>query len=184
MEMQDNQAIQLKRIADVLEKFYKQQYPEDYQPEPPVTRVPLGEYARPVSSKPALKEMKMDIQQFAFRVSERDDDTVSREITLTIDESVALPEGLPRTQVRVVEGRAAGQTDGSLDPARNLELEGAFEVPEGTNFQISTVAVDNGGNRSEPTVQDLNATDEVNPLAEGVLERVPLDERSVDDPTT
>lgn len=182
-DMQDNQAIQLKRIADVLWLFYKKQYPEDMK-EPPLVRVPLGEYQKSLHQALGLRGMKMDIQQFAFRVSERTDDVVARVLTLTIPDEVEVPDGFPRVQVRTIEGAAAGQSDGDLSPDRDIATVGAFEVPEGANYTLSTVAMDNAGNQSVPTVQDLNAADEISPSSEGVLERLPLAERSVEDPTS
>lgn len=165
---------QLGRLADAVWAFYEKAYPRP-KPEPPLELVPLGERFL------QQKDLIMDIQQFAFRLGDRQDDTVNREVTLTIADEVALPEGFPRVQVRNFPGLTGGTTSEDLTPERDIASEGAFEVPEGATYRIETVAVDNGGNRSVPTVQELTATDEVSPVAEGVLERVPLAERQVED---
>ena len=164
--MPDEATIQLKRLADLGWTWYHNLYPDRFK-EPPLTVVRLNEH----------RINEMDIQQFAFNLVARKDDVIRREVTLTIPDDIAVPNGFPRVQRRVAEGSGAGTTGTDTSEGRNIETDGAFEAPEGATVKVSTVAVDNAGNLAPETVQEYTAIDTIAPVAEGELEAVRLGER-------
>jgi len=168
----DEIAQALGRIATVIEKAYAQIF-LPYKEWRGVTRRSLNE--RHIK----IGDATLDVQQFCFNLVERTDDVVERHVTVRISDEVELPAGIPQQQVRVV-GEGELITGDDLDPDRDIATEGAFEVPEGAAYTLTVVAIDNGGNRSEPYIQELVQGDDIAPAAETSLEREPLAERVVE----
>ena len=77
----------------------------------------------------------------------------------------AVPEGTDvASQVLSVVVNQTPQAEQTLDKTATIAT---FEVPQGSNVDLSLVYVDDGGNRSEPRMQSFVATDTIPPSAPG-----------------
>ncbi len=174
------------RAAKALDRMSRGINPPPAQ-QPPVEIVPVSERTQQIVYPPLpfnMRTIDMDIQQFALRLpAHPTPDVVRREVTLSIDADLPSGLSLPIAQLRVVQGRDADTTSPNTDPNRDIANEGAFEVPQGLAFTVSTVAIDDAGNASDPTVQQFTAIDQTPPAAGGVEAVVAVSERHVDLPS-
>mgnify|MGYP001589351824 CR=1 FL=1 len=166
----------LERLATVAERMAPPP-DEPPAPSPPGTLKHLSERFT------FLGEIRMDIEQFALTYPEHPTaDVADRIVTLNIADGAALPADVPSQQIRHLAGHLAGVTDTDLTEGRDIATVGAFECPQGIAFIVSTVSVDDAGNRSEAVVQNFTAEDHTAPEAIGGAVVSPLAERTVADP--